>query len=159
MAEEVGIVMSLYDRVSPTLKTIAGNTRAFDKNLDDLEESLKAGSPREAIAIFVAQAVSSGEVITHLLASQYGHELSQLMQKAVRAYLWHIFGHMFPNSQLSVADTEVALDFFTGGITGLILGNYAKRNLDTDALVDQIYRLLSGEMRAALLGEDTPAAT
>lgn len=26
MAEEVGIVMSLYDRVSPTLKAIAGNT-------------------------------------------------------------------------------------------------------------------------------------
>ena len=133
-----------------------GCGQAFKRNL---EESLKAGSPREAIAIFVAQAVSSGEVITHLLASQYGHELSQMMHKAVRAYLWHIFGHMFPNSQLSVADTEVALDFFTGGITGLILGNYAKRNLDTDALVDQIYRLLSGEMRAALLGEDTPAAT
>ena len=64
---------------------------------------------------------------------------------------------MFPNSQLSVADTEVALDFFTGGITGLILGNYAKRNLDTDALVDQIYRLLSGEMRAALLGREFSA--
>ena len=42
MAEEVGIVMSLYDRVSPTLKAIAGNTSAFDKNLDDLEQSLKA---------------------------------------------------------------------------------------------------------------------
>lgn len=41
MAEEVGIVMSLYDRVSPTLKAIAGNTAAFDKNLDDLESSLK----------------------------------------------------------------------------------------------------------------------
>ena len=41
MAEEVGIVMSLYDRVSPTLKAIAGNTKAFDKNLDDLERSLK----------------------------------------------------------------------------------------------------------------------
>ena len=41
MAEEIGIVMSLYDRVSPTLKAIAGNTKAFDKNLDDLEKSLK----------------------------------------------------------------------------------------------------------------------
>lgn len=41
MAEEVGIVMSLYDRVSPTLKAIAGNTKAFDKTLDDLESSLK----------------------------------------------------------------------------------------------------------------------
>lgn len=42
MAEEVGIVMSLYDRVSPTLKSIAGNSKAFDKTLDELEASLKA---------------------------------------------------------------------------------------------------------------------
>ena len=42
MAEEVGIVMKLYDQVSPSLKSIAGNTKAFDKNMDDLEESLKA---------------------------------------------------------------------------------------------------------------------
>ena len=36
MAEEVGIVMTLYDRVSPTLKSIAGSSRAFDKSLDEL---------------------------------------------------------------------------------------------------------------------------
>lgn len=42
MAEEVGIVMTLYDRVSPTLKSIAGNNKAFDKSLDELEASLKA---------------------------------------------------------------------------------------------------------------------
>lgn len=42
MSEEVGIVMKLYDQVSPSLKSIAGNTKAFDKNMDDLEESLKA---------------------------------------------------------------------------------------------------------------------
>lgn len=42
MAEEVGIVMTLYDRVSPTLKNITGNSRAFDKSLDELEASLKA---------------------------------------------------------------------------------------------------------------------
>ena len=42
MAEDVGIVMSLYDRVSPTLKAIAGNSQAFDKTLDDLEESIRS---------------------------------------------------------------------------------------------------------------------
>ena len=42
MAEEVGIVMSLYDQVPPTLKAIAGSSQAFDKTLDDLEESIKA---------------------------------------------------------------------------------------------------------------------
>ena len=42
MAEDVGIVMSLYDKVSPTLKNIAGNTKAFDKTMDDLAASLSA---------------------------------------------------------------------------------------------------------------------
>ena len=42
MAEEVGIVMKLYDQVSPSLKSIAGNTKAFDKDMDELEASLKA---------------------------------------------------------------------------------------------------------------------
>ena len=42
MAEEVGIVMTLYDRVSPTLRAIAGSNAAFNKDLDELEESLKA---------------------------------------------------------------------------------------------------------------------
>ena len=41
MAEEVGIVMKLHDQVSPTLKAIAGNTKAFDKHLDDLAESVR----------------------------------------------------------------------------------------------------------------------
>ena len=42
MADEVGIVMKLYDEVSPTLKSITGSSKAFDKTMDDLEESLKA---------------------------------------------------------------------------------------------------------------------
>lgn len=34
---EVGIVMTLNDKVSSALKTIAGNAKAFDKTLDELE--------------------------------------------------------------------------------------------------------------------------
>lgn len=39
MAEEIGLVMSLYDKVSPTLKSISNNTKAFDKTLQELEEA------------------------------------------------------------------------------------------------------------------------
>ena len=124
---------------------------------DDLETGLKAESPREAITVFVTNTVNRRAAVSHLLASPHGSDFLQLMQKTVKTYLWEMFGRMFPNSQLSVADTEAVLDFFTGGITGLILGNYSKRNLDTDALVDQIDRLLSGEMRAALLGREFSA--
>lgn len=38
---EVGIVMTLSDRVSSALKTIAGNAKAFDKNIDELEAGLR----------------------------------------------------------------------------------------------------------------------
>lgn len=116
------------------------------------ENSMKAATPREAITAFIVEAVKHRAEITHLLSSRYSHELAQILQKAIRGYIRNVFGTMFPNSTLSVADTEVALDFFTGGITGLILGNYAKRDLDTGALADQIYRLLSGEIRDALFG-------
>lgn len=115
-----------------------------------LESSMRAETPREAITAFIVGAVNNRRLIDHLLSSRYSHELSQIIQEAVRTYLWKLFGNMFPNSRLSVADTEVALDFFTGGITGLILGNYARRDLDTGVLADQIYRLLSGQMRDAL---------
>lgn len=124
---------------------------------DDLETVLKAESPREAITVFVTNTVNRRAAVSHLLASPHGSDFLQLMQKTVKTYLWEMFGRMFPNSRLSVADTEAVLDFFTGGITGLIIGNYSKRNLDTDALVDQIDRLLSGEMRAALLGREFSA--
>ena len=123
----------------------------------DLETGLKAESPREAITVFVTNTVNRRAAVSHLLASPHGSDFLQLMQKTVKTYLWEMFGRMFPNSRLSVADTEAVLDFFTGGITGLIIGNYSKRNLDTDALVDQIDRLLSGEMRAALLGREFSA--
>ena len=124
---------------------------------DDLETGLRAESPREAITVFVTNTVNRRAAVSHLLASPHGPDFLQLMQKTVKTYLWEMFGRMFPNSRLSVADTEAVLDFFTGGITGLILGNYSKRNLDTGALVDQIDRLLSGEMRAALLGREFSA--
>ncbi len=124
-----------------------GCERAMRQALDN---SMSAESPREAITAFIVEAVNHRTEITHLLSSRYSHELSQIMHKAVRGYLWNVFGTMFPNSTLSIADTEVALDFFTGGITGLILGNYAKRDLDTGILADQIYRLLSGQMRDGL---------
>ena len=41
MAEDVGIVISLKDGVSPVLKSIAGNVKSFDKDLGNLQESVE----------------------------------------------------------------------------------------------------------------------
>lgn len=47
MAEEIGIYLSMYDKMSPTLKTISNNTKAFDKNLQGLEKQCKAYENRQ----------------------------------------------------------------------------------------------------------------
>ena len=156
LVEECGISrQTFYYHLKDIIDVMEWGCRQALK--DDLETGLKAESPREAITVFVTNTVNRRAAVSHLLASPHGSDFLQLMQKTVKTYLWEMFGRMFPNSRLSVADTEAVLDFFTGGITGLIIGNYSKRNLDTDALVDQIDRLLSGEMRAALLGREFSA--
>ena len=38
----------MYDKMSPTLKTISNNTKAFDKNLQDLEKQCKAYVNRQS---------------------------------------------------------------------------------------------------------------
>lgn len=48
MAEDIGIYLSMYDKMSPTLKTISNNTKAFDKNLQDLEKQCKAYENRQS---------------------------------------------------------------------------------------------------------------
>lgn len=42
MAEEIGITVTLHDKVSPTIKTIAKNMKAFDKDMDDLTAGVKS---------------------------------------------------------------------------------------------------------------------
>ena len=42
MPEEIGIVMSLRDKVSSTLKSIGSNTKAFDKTIQELEDSVES---------------------------------------------------------------------------------------------------------------------
>lgn len=45
---EVGIVMTLNEKVSSALKTIAGNAKALDKDLDELEDALVSLSKQKA---------------------------------------------------------------------------------------------------------------
>ena len=118
----------------------------------DVRLSLEADTPREAIAIFVNQSVARRNVIKRLLQSSYGMEFFTLMHTSIQGYLWQLFKRSFPNSKLNVSDTEAMLDFCTSGTIGLILQNYSRSDLDVDKLVDQIYRLLSGEMNDELFG-------
>jgi len=46
--------------------------------------------------------------------------------------------------QITYADLQVAIDFYSYGMTGLLLEYGAKEQIDTEQLTAQIYRILRG---------------
>lgn len=111
-----------------------------------LERSLAAGDPREAIRIFVADAVEKRDLIQRLLASQRLEQVRGTMFQAFRTYLRELFRSREPAQPVRVSDLETLIDFCAFGIAGLLLEHCQRPRTDVELLTDQIYRLLSGEM-------------
>lgn len=78
MATEVGIVMSLYDKVSPTLKSIAGNTKAFDKTMDDLAASLDAYDKSQSVLVTKSASLKKAMVESNQKVSDATKEWKKL---------------------------------------------------------------------------------
>lgn len=119
----------------------------------DLERTLAAEFPREAIGIFVGQTLRRREAVQMLLNSQRRAEFERMLLDGMRTFLRELFRRKNPNPQLPVADVEMMLDFYVCGIAGLLMLHCGRQDVSEEVLVDQIYRLLSGEMQRCLVGE------
>ena len=115
-------------------------------------EMMAAQEPREAVRVFAIQIVQKKEIYRKLMQSQRRAEMERILVDALRAYLQVLFLKKWCNPQLPAADIKAFLDFFSCGLIGLILKNCEVGETDTDLLADQIYRLLTGEMRSQLSG-------
>ncbi len=117
-----------------------------------LAETMAAPDPREAVRIFALRIVQKKDVNRRLMQSQRRAELERILVNAFRTYLQALFRQKWPNPALSVADTDIFLDFYTYGLIGLILKHCepGESDADTDILADQIYRLLTGEIQGRL---------
>lgn len=124
-----------------------GTKMAVDQ---DLAESLKAQDSRDAVRLFVARIVHNREITRGLLKSKRRDEFERILVNGFRTYLVELFRRKWPNPKLSLGDIDAFLDFYTYGLIGLILNHCENRKIDEEILVDQICRLLSGEMKAQL---------
>ena len=126
-----------------------GSRQAMEQALED---SLHAPTAHESIRIFVRLVMRQREVIRGLLQSQHRAEFEELFVKSLHIYLQELFCQKWPNSHLSVADLNALVWFHTFGMIGLILQCCTRESTDEELLVDQIYRLLLGEMMGQLIG-------
>lgn len=111
-----------------------------------IERNLEAPTYKEAIKGIIYEAFEHKELILQLLSSQRRSEMELLFLKAVRTYLQELLRAKGSSIVCSPEDVETVLSFCSCGLVGIMLTNLKQKNLDIDALADQICRLLTGEI-------------
>ena len=107
-----------------------------------LTRSLEAGNPEEAVSVLIASAVENRALVLKLLDSQKREQIEKLFVQATRTYLQELIRNNPRKVSLDYADIEVALDFWTFGLTGLLFKYCQQDQIDVKNLANQICRLL-----------------
>lgn len=111
-----------------------------------LQNSLKQESPQEAMKIFVSTTAERYRIIKKLLDSRKRQEVEEIIVQALKTYLNDLVRNKAPEIALDYSDMEAALDFYSYGITGLLLKACGKEQLDQNKLARQLVLLLAGKM-------------
>lgn len=111
-----------------------------------LTRSLEAGNPKAALSVLISSAVENRTLIRKLLNSQRREQIEKLFVQAARTYLQELIRNKPRKVSMDYADTEVALDFWAFGITGLLFKYCEKERIDVESLANQICRLFCREI-------------
>ena len=107
-----------------------------------LARGLEAETPEDALSVLITSATENGTLIRRLLDSQKREQIEKLFVHAARTYLQELIRNKPHKVALDYADTEIALDFWAFGITGLLFKYTAQDRIDVENLANQICRLL-----------------
>lgn len=116
---------------------------------DLLERSLQADDPETVMREFIDASEDASALLQKLLHSQKREQIERLLVRSIRTYLQEMASRRGPAADLSYEDAEVALDFSTYGVVGLLLENCGKKGVDRERRARQIHRLLSGRIDGA----------
>ena len=111
-----------------------------------MRQTLKAGSKREAMAIFIDFAFDNHRFLQTLLASRHRALIERMISKTLRSYLQELYLHTATNIRLDTADPDIVLSFYTYGLAEVLLEYITSKKADRDKLIDQLCHLLPGEL-------------
>ena len=107
-----------------------------------LVKSLEADTPEKALSVLISSAVENRTLISKLLDSQKRGQIEKLFVQAAKTYLQELIRSRPHKVSLDYADTEIALDFWAFGITGMLFKYCQQERIDLKNLAEQICRLL-----------------
>lgn len=111
-----------------------------------LQNSLHAETSEKAIEALICVAVEHKDWLNRLLSSQRHVQVERIFVEAMRSSIRQMIYTKKPDLTMNHQDLEVALYFYAYGISGAIFESCQDKEIDSQRLSHQLYRLLSGQM-------------
>ena len=109
-----------------------------------VEKSLQMDSREEVMELFLSGAVQARGMIRKLLSSQLREQTERLIMGAVRSYFQEMVDRRELLQDVSRSDAQVALDFYTFAVVGVMVEYCGRPNVDIKRLAGQLIRLMDG---------------
>ena len=121
--------------------------QAFEQLLD---RSLQEDDPEIVLNDFIAASENAAPFMQKLFRSQKREQVERLMARCVRSYLQELISAKGKLPRIPYEDLDIALNFCTYGIVGLLLECCNKKKaVDRETMARQMYRLLQGRIGEA----------
>lgn len=110
-----------------------------------IERSMKKETLYDAIHEFVTMVFEEQTLLDKLLRSQKWEQTEGIIFQGLRMYLQELMHCKVPQLHLKFSHPDVAMEFYTYGIAGLVIEYAGKKQTDIDWLSEQICELVIGE--------------
>ena len=145
IVDECGISrQSFYYHFQDILEVIEWSAeQAFQKLL---EKNMAADDSEAVFHDFIVASENANVLLHKLLHSQKREDIERIMVRSIRTYLQELMTRRGRRIALPYEDMDIALNFCTYGIVGLLLEYCEKKDFDREQLAKQMHRLLTGRM-------------
>lgn len=111
-----------------------------------VERSLAADSPQEALSELIRSTAENYSLLRKLMSSQRREQIERILGEAARSYLEELMRRRPTAFRANYGDADIALDFLTFGLVGMLLKHCGEPGLDPDQLAEQIIRILNSKL-------------
>lgn len=109
------------------------------------DKSLKAGTLRDALKIFISFTAEQFPILQKLMNSQRRSQFEKLILDSLETYLGSLAQYQKDHLSVTYPDREVLLRYSACGLAGILLKYGGDPDLDQDRLAVQLERILRGE--------------
>ena len=111
-----------------------------------VERSLAADSPQEALSELIRSTAENYSLLRKLMSSQRREQIERILGEAARSYLEELMRRRPTAFRANYGDADIALDFLTFGLVGMLLKHCGEPGLDPDKLAEQMIRILNSKL-------------